>query len=673
MLLWAVGSETPSGTPLREGVALRLRLPSFRLHRPLATGAGLAVSLIGLFALIEWRTLVPDQGLALPTLVPLKPFTAIGLLLGGAGLLLLTPATQSRARRWAGRACGALAGAIGLVGLVEALVGPTGILHTTVTWLLGAPAATQPQPYPATALALVLNGGALITLDTRPRWRVRLTAVLITAATGIALIAMLGVVLAKLYQSAADPLAAMPLLAALALLELSIGIMAARPSYGPLEAFFGHGIGTRVARRVIPVLVLLTLGGGFVNLAALDTELVPPTTAITISTALSFVVMLVVIAQSVRLLNATDAQQRKLLRELRDEQEFTRTLLQSLNEGVVVLDAERRVVGVNRRWCELTGRSRDELLGQTPPYSWEPTGDAAERDVVMRPDGTTVSVLATTVEVPHPGGGPRAYVTTYVDITDRKRAEHALADHIRSLEKVNDELRDANQRLEQALTFKGDLIAMVSHEISQPLSSMASLAELLVADWSELTDDVRHDLAVKVDRNAQRLIALLNDLTLLFRLDAGAVTSRRASVPLADTVDSVVETLPEPRPEITATIDPDLHVLADLTHLEQVLRHLLSNAVRHGRPPIEVTATRDPDGVTVTVRDHGPGVPPEVVPKLFDRFGRGRGLGLFIVRHLVEANNGAIRYEPAEPSGARFVLRLEPAPGTALVAEPSRR
>jgi len=91
------------------------------------------------------------------------------------------------------------------------------------------------------------------------------------------------------------------------------------------------------------------------------------------------------------------------------------------------------------------------------------------------------------------------------------------------------------------------------------------------------------------------------------------------------------------------------------------VQNLLSNAVKYGSAPIEIRATQEAGGVVLVVQDQGTGIPEELVPNLFDRFMRGAGLGLFIVRHLVEANGGTVRYEHATPRGARLVVTLEAA------------
>jgi signal transduction histidine kinase len=326
-----------------------------------------------------------------------------------------------------------------------------------------------------------------------------------------------------------------------------------------------------------------------------------------------------------------------------------------MNEAVMVLDANHRVIDVNRRWHELAGRPGADPRGSRPDALPPPgTGDW----LVHRPDGTEVPVLATMAAVPDAHGTPRAYVATYVDIADRKQAEEALSEHAAELQRGNEQLREANARLEKALAFKNDLTSMLTHDVAQPISSIASLAELLASDWADLPDDIRLELATKINRNTQRLIKMMNDLQLLFRLDTGSVTARRTPVPLLEVVQQVAGRAADP--DVCIGVDENVSALADRGHLTVVVQNLLTNALAYGQAPVEIGARTDGDTVVLEVRDHGPGIPDELLPRLFDRFMRG-GLGLFIVRHLVEANGGSVRYEHAEPHGARLIVTLESA------------
>jgi signal transduction histidine kinase len=102
-------------------------------------------------------------------------------------------------------------------------------------------------------------------------------------------------------------------------------------------------------------------------------------------------------------------------------------------------------------------------------------------------------------------------------------------------------------------------------------------------------------------------------------------------------------------------------VLADREHLTVVVQNLVHNALAYGEMPVVVSAARRGETVQLTVQDNGPGIPQDLLPNLFGRFVRGAGLGLFIVRHLVEANGGSVRYEPAVPRGARLIVTFESA------------
>jgi len=232
----------------------------------------------------------------------------------------------------------------------------------------------------------------------------------------------------------------------------------------------------------------------------------------------------------------------------------------------------------------------------------------------------------------------------------------------------------AELRARQAAGFTTDLAALVSHELAQPLSSVASLSELLADDWDRLDEPTRRDLAGKVSRHATRLVGMVRDVLLLFTLQHGTVAAVRTPVPVAEVAETVLAAL-APGGGVRLWVDPQLCVLADRAHLEQVLRGLLGNALAYGAAPVELAAARCGDRVVISVTDHGPGIPVPLRANLFDRTvrpgaaapgpGRGRGLGLYVARHLVAANGGTIGYEPVRPHGTRVAVALEAAAGPA--------
>jgi signal transduction histidine kinase len=442
---------------------------------------------------------------------------------------------------------------------------------------------------------------------------------------------------------------------AAALLTLAVGAILARPEAGPLRTAAAAGPGTTV-RRLLPALIAVPVIAALTSALAVRTGISRPAAAVSTGAILAALAVLALVGYLIRSLEGADRRQRELVAELHERQEFAATLLQSMNEAVMVLDGNRHILDVNRRWRELTGHAPDEPVRLAPAMPPGGSGDW----LLPRVDGTQVPVLATMAPIPDIDGTPRAYVATYVDITDRKRAEEALSEHATRLERGNAELREANARLAAALAFKNDLTSMLTHDVAQPISSIASLSELLSGDWDDLPEDIRLDLAMKIDKNTHRLIKMMNDLQLLFRLDTGAVTARRTPVPVLEVVETVAADHLDDT-DIEVCIDEDVSALADRGHLTAVVQNLLSNAVAYGDAPVEVRAERDADTVVLVVEDRGAGIPAELLPNLFGRFMRGAGLGLFIVRHLVEANGGSVRYEPAEPRGARLIVTLESA------------
>jgi len=556
--------------------------------------------------------------------------------------------------------------------LLLQVVPVAGPLPRITTYLLAGTAATVSAPalvtHPAAAVATLLAALALAGLDLkvhrrrRDDVRYRIADPLLAGAAIIALVALVPRMFAPTFPQGRGPDSVMSPYLAGAVLTLAAGAILARPEAGPLRTAAAAGPGTTI-RRVTPALIAVPVIAALVSALAARTGVSRPAAAISTGAVLATLCVLALLGHLIRSLEGADRRQRELVAELHERQEFAATLLQSMNEAVMVLDANQHILNVNRRWRELTGHGADEPLRLQPPVPPAGSGDW----VLPRVDGTEIPVLATMAAIPDRTGAARAYVATYVDIADRKRAEDVLSEHATALERSNAQLREANTRLEAALArleaalaFKNDLTSMLTHDVAQPISSIASLAELLAADWADLPEDVRLELATKIDKNTQRLIKMMNDLQLLFRLDTGSVTARRTPVPVLEVVQTVAADFVDEH-DVQVHIGDDVSALADRGHLTVVVKNLLSNAVTYGETPVEVRAGRQADTVVLVVQDRGAGIPEDLVPHLFGRFMRGAGLGLFIVRHLVEANGGSVRYEPAEPRGARLIVTFESA------------
>ena len=275
-------------------------------------------------------------------------------------------ATPSRGLRpWAGRA-------LGLVGAGAAVVD----------------LATRP-PSPAASLVLLLTGVALATLDLGPGkgtgpatgapdrvGRPFTPADLIGPAAAVVAVAALldhGYAWAGLPRLA--PLAAMPVGAAILLAALAAAAVLARPDRGLPGRLSGSAPSAILFRRLAP---LAGLPVGAVAIGALVRSAGGgPTIAVTVGTALSAVVVVTVLVRAGQDLDRADGRRVLRIAALREERDFADTLLRSMAESVIVLDPDLRVIEANQQWYELIGRSRDQVIGQTPPYPWQPpTPDA---------------------------------------------------------------------------------------------------------------------------------------------------------------------------------------------------------------------------------------------------------------------------------------------------------
>ena len=245
-------------------------------------------------------------------------------------------------------------------------------------------------------------------------------------------------------------------------------------------------------------------------------------------------------------------------------------------------------------------------------------------------------------------------------IADRSRDE--IGDLARSLE-------DMRQRLEQLDLARSQFLANASHELRTPLTSIGGYVELLLE--GEADEARRHEYLATVHEQVQRLTKLANDLLDLTKLEAGGAEIRRDRIDLADLAAEAVRDA-QPLAEAhgstlrLASGDADAPALGDELRVLQIVRGLIDNAFRHTPEgtTVEVACRATPWGASLVVSDDGPGIPPEVLPRVFERFVRGpgaaaqgSGLGLAIARELADRMGGRLHVE-SSPAGARFTLEL---------------
>jgi len=232
-------------------------------------------------------------------------------------------------------------------------------------------------------------------------------------------------------------------------------------------------------------------------------------------------------------------------------------------------------------------------------------------------------------------------------------------------------LQDAYQQVEQALQQQRRFVADVSHELRTPLTTIRGNLALLRREPSISNED-RADILDDMADEGDRLIRLVNDLLALAHAESGRLM--RSDVirirPLIEDVCRQARLL-NPERVITCTPIDDAAVIGDQDALKQVLLILLDNALKHTTGPVMVNAEAADEHVTMSVRDAGPGLEPEVLAHIFERFYRGKspsaepgiGLGLAIAKALIEAQGGTLAVESRVEQGSVFTVTL---PQTAI-------
>lgn len=331
-------------------------------------------------------------------------------------------------------------------------------------------------------------------------------------------------------------------------------------------------------------------------------------------------------------------------------------LLEQLPEGVVVADAQHRLVLANRRAQRLTGVQLSEHIGQDI------------RDAL-----------------PFVGAEGRSYWTTDdpwggLRIRSGSPEQRLMLPHGRSVLAATRHVRAGPERTLQwlVLTMRGTsvrdriesetsaLVTTVAHELRAPLGAVRGFSQTLRNRWSQLRDDQKLWMLDAIDTDAARLQRQVGELLEISRLDTGRLVLRYREVDLLSLVRAGIARV------VSTGVDPDrfrvvhefdeVSIVADPDRLTQVLSNLLENAVRHGRGMVTVTVELRRREVWIDVADEGPGIALEHRSLVFTRFwqarGRsGNGLGLYVVRGLVVAHGGRVEVLDI-PGGATFRLTL---------------
>ena len=230
-----------------------------------------------------------------------------------------------------------------------------------------------------------------------------------------------------------------------------------------------------------------------------------------------------------------------------------------------------------------------------------------------------------------------------------------------------------SEKIETLDITRNQFVANASHELKTPLASMKVLVESLIYQ-PDMDRGLRTEFLQDINREIDRLSAIVSDLLTLVRMDAGSVKLSREKLTLQDLVEENRHRLDpmarKRRQELVINIKDPCELNADKGKMNQVIYNLMENAIKYtqegGR--IVVTLDRTTRNAILSVKDNGPGIPQDAIPHIFDRFFRvdkarsretgGTGLGLSIVRQMVLLHGGTIRVESQEGQGSNFIVEL---------------
>ncbi|MES2824503.1 MAG: PAS domain S-box protein [Pseudomonadota bacterium] len=376
-----------------------------------------------------------------------------------------------------------------------------------------------------------------------------------------------------------------------------------------------------------------------------------------------------------------EEEQKKLDQRLRDQQFYTRSLIESNIDALMTTDPAGIISDVNRQMEELTGCTRDELIGAPfKNYFTDPERAEAGIKRVLREnkvtnyeltararDGkqTNVSYNATTFY--DRDRNLQGVFAAARDVTERKRLD-------RVLEENNVELEMAKSVAEKANLAKSDFLSSMSHELRTPLSAILGFAQL-IESGSPTPSPMQKRSLDQILQAGWYLLDLINEILDLALIESGKLSLSMEPVSLAEVMQECA-TMIEPQAQKRGIIVSFPHfdilyrVFADHTRVKQVLINLLSNAIKYnsvGGKVVLTCAEHTPGRLRITVADNGEGLSPEKIAQLFQPFNRlgqeskaeeGTGIGLVMTKRLIELMGGAIGLDSTVGKGSIFWIEL---------------
>jgi PAS domain S-box-containing protein len=387
-----------------------------------------------------------------------------------------------------------------------------------------------------------------------------------------------------------------------------------------------------------------------------------------------------------------EAEQKKLDQRLRDQQFYTRSLIESNIDAIMTTDPSGIITDVNKQMEALTGCTRDELIGAPfKNYFTDPErAEASIKQVLSQKKVTDYELTARARD------GKETVVsynaTTFYDRDRKLQGVFAAARDITERKHLDQVLREKNVELESAKSVaekanlaKSDFLSGMSHELRSPLNAILGFAQLMDSDSPPPPPSQKESIA-QILQAGWHLLTLINEILDLAKIESGKVSMSPEPVSLAEIMrdsQAIMESQAQQRGiRITfPPVDSSWFVYADQTRLKQILINLISNAIKYNceQGSVEVKCTANtPERIRVSIRDTGEGLSAEELAQLFQPFNRlrqetgkeeGTGIGLVVAKQLVELMGGEIGVESTVGMGSVFWFELASAAAPHLAVE----
>jgi len=356
----------------------------------------------------------------------------------------------------------------------------------------------------------------------------------------------------------------------------------------------------------------------------------------------------------------------RTLQDIATEKTRLKTIVNYLAGGVLVTDKTKNIILYNPSLLRMLGYEGDTLDGQ--PLSALTTDEKLTGiiDSILELKPGEFKILGAEITPHESGKGSsdqlylRAQAVPFQNRSGEILGSVTIIDDITHLKKLDE--------------MKSSFVSMVSHEIRDPLSTILSQIKILMDGLAGGVSPKQVDILGKMTRKVEGLVELSNELLDLARIEAGLIVQDKQQVQLMGVLENLVEFLQTRAKEKNISLSLKkanlLAINADRKGMEEVFSNLITNAIIYTPEGGKVTVMGEVKGdfVDVSVSDTGYGIAPEEIPRIFERFYRvktektrnitGTGLGLPIVKSIVEAHNGTVRVESKEGVGSTFNVRL---------------